>query len=139
MQKTILITGSTDGIGLETAKMLVSQGHHVLLHGRNPAKLETAENALSALQGGGRIECRLRHDDRCNRIIATIVDSGPGIESQTLDRIFEPFFTTKAKGTGLGLAIAQRIVQAHEGHLKAYNADQQGAVFEIDLPFCRIH
>ena len=40
MQKTILVTGSTDGIGLETAKMLVSQGHHVLLHGRNPSKLE---------------------------------------------------------------------------------------------------
>jgi len=33
MQKTILITGLTDGIGLETARMLVSQGHHVLLHG----------------------------------------------------------------------------------------------------------
>ena len=33
-QKTILITGSTDGIGLETAKMLVSLGHNVLLHGR---------------------------------------------------------------------------------------------------------
>ena len=48
MQKTILITGSTDGIGLETAKMLASQGHHVLLHGRNPAKLEQAEKAVSA-------------------------------------------------------------------------------------------
>ena len=48
MQKTILITGSTDGIGLETAKMLVSKGHHVLLHGRNPAKLEQAEQSLSA-------------------------------------------------------------------------------------------
>ena len=40
MQKTILITGSTDGIGLETAKMLVAHGHRVLLHGRNPVKLE---------------------------------------------------------------------------------------------------
>ena len=39
MQKTILITGSTDGIGLETARMLVEQGHQVLLHGRNAAKL----------------------------------------------------------------------------------------------------
>ncbi|MCU7810640.1 MAG: SDR family NAD(P)-dependent oxidoreductase, partial [Candidatus Thiodiazotropha sp. (ex Notomyrtea botanica)] len=46
MQKTILITGSTDGIGLETAKMLVSLGHHVLLHGRNPAKLEQVERTL---------------------------------------------------------------------------------------------
>lgn len=56
MQKTILITGSTDGIGLETAKMLVSGGHNVLLHGRNPAKLENAQNTLMALSGTGRIE-----------------------------------------------------------------------------------
>ena len=56
MQKTILITGSTDGIGLETARMLVSLGHNVLLHGRNPAKLEEVEKTLSALPDGGRVE-----------------------------------------------------------------------------------
>lgn len=56
MGKTILITGSTDGIGLEAAKMLVSAGHTVLLHGRNPAKLEEAEKALSALPGDGCVE-----------------------------------------------------------------------------------
>ncbi|MGI9387136.1 MAG: SDR family NAD(P)-dependent oxidoreductase [Methyloligellaceae bacterium] len=55
MEKTILITGSTDGIGLETAKMLVSKGHHVLAHGRNPAKLEEAVKSLSALSNGGRV------------------------------------------------------------------------------------
>ena len=56
MQKTILVTGSTDGIGLATAEALVSQGHHLLLHGRNPAKLQAAEAKLGALAGGGRIE-----------------------------------------------------------------------------------
>lgn len=56
MQKTILITGATDGIGLETAKMLVSQGHKVLLHGRNPAKLEKAAKDLDALPGEGQVE-----------------------------------------------------------------------------------
>ncbi|MEO0854478.1 MAG: SDR family NAD(P)-dependent oxidoreductase, partial [Cyanobacteria bacterium J06648_11] len=56
MPKTILITGSTDGIGLATAEMLVSQGHDVLLHGRNPAKLTDAEKTLSALLGGRNIE-----------------------------------------------------------------------------------
>ena len=36
--------------------MLVQAGHHVLLHGRNPAKLEEAEKTLSSLPGGGRVE-----------------------------------------------------------------------------------
>ena len=49
MQKTILITGSTDGIGLETAKILVSQGHNVLIHGRNLSKIEEVKNILSDL------------------------------------------------------------------------------------------
>ena len=59
MQKTILITGSTDGIGLETAKKLVTMGHHILLHGRNPAKLEEVEKSLSALPGGGCVDSYL--------------------------------------------------------------------------------
>jgi NAD(P)-dependent dehydrogenase (short-subunit alcohol dehydrogenase family) len=56
MHKRILLTGATDGIGLETAKMLASQGHNLLLHGRSPDKLENVEKTLSALAGGGRIE-----------------------------------------------------------------------------------
>ena len=56
MHKTILITGATDGIGLETAKILVSQGHHVLLHGRNLQKLEKVEKELSKMAGEGKVE-----------------------------------------------------------------------------------
>ncbi|SES64670.1 SDR family NAD(P)-dependent oxidoreductase [Thalassotalea agarivorans] len=37
--KTILLTGATDGIGLATANKLAQQGHTLLLHGRNPTKL----------------------------------------------------------------------------------------------------
>ncbi|MBT8119889.1 MAG: SDR family NAD(P)-dependent oxidoreductase [Gammaproteobacteria bacterium] len=59
MKKTILITGSTDGIGLETAKILVAQGHHVLLHGRSSAKLEDAKKIISALNDGGQVESHL--------------------------------------------------------------------------------
>lgn len=43
MTKTILITGSTDGIGLLTAKKLVAAGHNVLLHGRSKGKLDKAQ------------------------------------------------------------------------------------------------
>ena len=59
MQKVILITGSTDGIGLEAAKVLYSQGHHILLHGRSDTKLKAAEKALSELSGDGRVESYL--------------------------------------------------------------------------------
>ncbi|GAA0783740.1 SDR family NAD(P)-dependent oxidoreductase [Roseibium denhamense] len=47
MTKTILITGSTDGIGLLTARKLAADGHHVLLHGRSPAKLEAATESIN--------------------------------------------------------------------------------------------
>ena len=59
MTQTILVTGATDGIGLATAHTLVEQGHTVLLHGRNAAKLAATEKALSALPGAGRIESYL--------------------------------------------------------------------------------
>ncbi|WP_020560917.1 SDR family NAD(P)-dependent oxidoreductase [Thiofilum flexile] len=55
MQKTILITGATDGIGFETARILIEQGHHVLLHGRNSDKLAQVQANLHALSGAGSI------------------------------------------------------------------------------------
>ncbi|MFW2365861.1 MAG: SDR family NAD(P)-dependent oxidoreductase [Desulforhopalus sp.] len=56
MKKTILVTGATDGIGLETVKALVSMDHNVLLHGRNQTKLENVIEELSTLADPGRIE-----------------------------------------------------------------------------------
>jgi NAD(P)-dependent dehydrogenase (short-subunit alcohol dehydrogenase family) len=56
MSKTILITGSTDGIGLETAKQLYARGHKVLLHGRNEDKLAQTKSALLEINQGGDIQ-----------------------------------------------------------------------------------
>ncbi|NJB85790.1 NAD(P)-dependent dehydrogenase (short-subunit alcohol dehydrogenase family) [Lewinella marina] len=49
MEKTVLITGATGGIGLETARALAARGFHVLLHGRT---LEKARLAASGITGG---------------------------------------------------------------------------------------
>jgi len=46
MTKTILITGSTDGIGLLTAKTFADLGHTVILHGRSKGKLASAAQEL---------------------------------------------------------------------------------------------
>ena len=56
MHKTILLTGATDGIGLETAKMLVAEGHTLLIHGRNAEKLAAVEKTLVAIPNAGVIE-----------------------------------------------------------------------------------
>jgi len=56
MSKTILLTGATDGIGLETAKTLSAAGHNVLLHGRSADKLSALKDALSQVATAGAIE-----------------------------------------------------------------------------------
>ena len=55
MTKIILITGATDGIGLETAKMMAPLGHTLLLHGRSSDKLAAAKTAVTAIEGAGDI------------------------------------------------------------------------------------
>lgn len=56
MSKTILITGSTDGIGLATAKMMVTMGHQLLVHGRSCEKVEAVIAELKGLNKEARVE-----------------------------------------------------------------------------------
>jgi NAD(P)-dependent dehydrogenase (short-subunit alcohol dehydrogenase family) len=51
-QQVILITGSTDGLGRETALRLAAQGHHVIVHGRNRERGEAVVAQIRE-QGSG--------------------------------------------------------------------------------------
>lgn len=54
--KTILITGATDGIGKATAHQLAAQGHHLLLHGRNPARGQAALEEIQQATSNAQLE-----------------------------------------------------------------------------------
>jgi len=73
-----------------------------------------------------------RHDAMTLEV--RVRDNGNGIDAQHLARMFEPFFTTKSGGMGLGLAISRRIIEAHNGSLRASANAGWGLTLAFTLP-----
>lgn len=63
-----------------------------------------------------------------------VIDNGPGIAPENLQRIFQPFVSTKGKGMGLGLAICREIVEGHGGRLEVESTLGKGTTFIVTLP-----
>jgi two-component system phosphate regulon sensor histidine kinase PhoR len=78
-----------------------------------------------------------------NSIQFRIADDGIGIPADDLPRIFERFYKVdKARtgsGTGLGLAIARKIVEAHDGSIRAESIEGKGATFIFKIPSADNH
>jgi PAS domain S-box-containing protein len=125
-------------------KVVRRQGERLPFVMCDPAHLQQAIlnvliNAEHAVAEGGRarrIEIATTARKAGTQVAVTIRDCGPGIAPDVMPRIFDPFFTTKevGQGTGLGLAITYGIVSEHGGTITATNAEDGGAVFQIDLP-----
>ncbi len=88
--------------------------------------LDEAKAALMPKVGPGAYMC-LR-----------VVDTGHGMDADTLQRVFDPFFTTKkaGEGTGLGLAVVRGIVNDHRGGILVESQPGIGTTFRIFLPLC---
>lgn len=67
-------------------------------------------------------------------VVASIEDTGPGIDESVIGRIFDPYFTTKENGTGLGLATAYSVVKKHGGHISVTSTKGHGTTFWIYVP-----
>lgn len=90
-------------------------------------------NAVDAMPHGGEINISTEIVSD-NWIKVIFQDTGIGIEENNLKNIFNPFFTTKEEGTGLGLPIVHRIIEDHEGIIKASSTVGKGTQFEMLFP-----
>jgi NAD(P)-dependent dehydrogenase (short-subunit alcohol dehydrogenase family) len=54
--RTVVVTGASDGIGLEASSQLAAQGEHLVLVGRNPLKLESAVARVQGESPGTRVD-----------------------------------------------------------------------------------
>jgi two-component system sensor histidine kinase CpxA len=73
-------------------------------------------------------------------VIVRVLDSGPGVPAEALQKIFEPFYrlddarNRQTGGAGLGLSIAERAIRLHGGQLSASNRKEGGLEVEIRIP-----
>ena len=91
-------------------------------------------NAITAAPRNGNIWFGCEKRTSPSVFVMHITDDGPGIRNEDLQKIFEPYFTRKPEGTGLGLSLVKRIVEEHDGTIKAENHPGKGARFTISLP-----
>lgn len=115
---------------LPTEAELVGSCHRAL----GQAIENIVRNALDHTPPGGRVRIELQTEPQDYRL--EIIDQGPGVPPQWLERIFQPFerLNEDRPGFGLGLALAQRQIQAIGGRLAASNHPQGGLCMTIGLP-----
>jgi signal transduction histidine kinase len=95
--------------------------------------LNLLTNAVQAMDpDGGTLTIRSRNN--ASFVHIDIVDTGPGISAENMQRVFEPLFTTKARGIGLGLSVSRTLAASNGGELTVASEPGKGATFSVGLP-----
>ncbi|MGB8337976.1 MAG: ATP-binding protein [Burkholderiales bacterium] len=92
------------------------------------------QNALDALAGADNPQILVKTERTPAGVRLSISDNGSGFDDSLLSRVFEPYVTNKTRGTGLGLAIVKKIIEEHQGQVRASNVPPHGASVSIVLP-----
>lgn len=94
------------------------------------------ENALKYSEGAPQIDISATHRDSV--VEYAVADDGIGMDPDQLADIFEVFQRLHTReeftGTGIGLAIARKIVDRHEGDIRAESTPGEGSTFSVTLP-----
>ena len=96
------------------------------------------DNAAKYSPSGSAIALEAREAD--DHLVIDIIDEGPGIPEDSLERVFDKFYRVRQgdrqrAGTGLGLAICRGFVEALGGLIIAQNrTDRSGAILRITFP-----
>ncbi|MBN1145255.1 MAG: hypothetical protein JXA72_12570 [Bacteroidales bacterium] len=90
------------------------------------------KNSIHALNNfpNGNIRL-LAYMNKRGRITVQVIDNGPGILKDVLDKIFIPFFTTKPSGSGIGLSLSKQILRLHNATITAHSEPGVETVFTI--------
>lgn len=90
------------------------------------------KNAIHALNGQPDAKIQLlAFMNKRGRITLQVIDNGPGILKDVLDKIFIPFFTTKPSGSGIGLSLSKQILRLHNGTITAHSDPGVETVFTM--------
>ena len=123
-------------ISIDSPKCVNVQADVQLLH-RAVENIIRNANYYSPQNAAINIRCRVSSD----HVTIEIEDNGPGVPEEMLEKIFEPFVRVSSAreadtgGSGIGLAIARRIIDIHEGKIKAENKIRgSGLIISITLP-----
>ena len=93
-------------------------------------------NAIQAFEGkAGDVTINIEDNyDNGKSVLVQVIDNGPGIPNELIEKIFDPLFTTRQIGTGLGLPSCKNIVERHEGKITVSTDSNQGTTFSVILP-----